>query len=83
MNENSTLVYVSSPEGSGAPVDESQTVSTPLWEVHGEMVRAGNGLHSDCVDCGGELTQAFPQSVYYMRCRRCGHVFDMLDGMGD
>ena len=28
-----------------------------------------------CNDCGGPLTQAFPTTDRYARCRRCGHVF--------
>ena len=29
---------------------------------------------AECNDCGGPLTQAFPRSTLYLRCRRCGHV---------
>lgn len=27
-----------------------------------------------CTDCGGPLRQAFPQSIQYVTCGRCGHV---------
>jgi len=29
-----------------------------------------------CKDCGGPLVQAFATTTNYLRCRRCGHVFE-------